>query len=169
MSRFSRMRPIHRIKHVVDSQAAIPVNTKTTITLISASDTPDLASVTQVETGATVSAIFLSVEAVASESSTTATPNIYVIIYKNPGANLVIPNGNIIGSSDNKRFVIHQEMVMINAVDGGSPRNLFKGVIKIPRGYQRFGPGDILQLQYFIPSTGVAVNACLQCHYKEFR
>ncbi len=165
----SSMRPIHRIKHVVDIQTAIPVNVKIENNLIATVDAPVISSVTQVETGSRVNGIFLTVEAVASETSTTATPNLYLAVYKNPGNNLTFPNANAVGTDDNKRFVIHQEMVMINALDGGSPRNVFKGVIVIPKHLQRMGPFDTLELQLFIPSTGVAINACAQCHYKEFR
>jgi len=165
------MRPvIHRIKHVVDLQTAIPVNTQIPNTVIKASDTPDLASVTEVETGAKVSSFFCTVECVASETSTTATPNIYMMFVKNPGGiYATFPNANAVGSSNKKRFVIHQEMVMINPLDGGNPRNIFKGVIKIPKGYQRMAPDDELEMHVFIPSTGVAVNLCAQFHYKEFR
>lgn len=169
VARFSSLRPIHRLKHVVDIQTAVPVNTQVTNTLIVAKDAPVLAQTPEVETGSKVNAIFLTVEVVASETSTTATPNLYLIVFKNPGNTFSMLDGNKIGTSDLKRFVIHQEMVMINALDGGSPRNAFKGVIMIPRGYRRFGPDDTLRLQLFIPSTGIAVNACAQCHYKEFR
>ncbi len=165
----SNLRPINRIKHVVDFQTAVPVNVQITQAIISAKDAPVLASPAQVVTGSKVNGFFCTVEAVASESSTTATPNLYLIFYKNPGGNLTFPNGNAVGSDDNKKFVIHQEMVMINAVDGGSPRNIFKGVIKIPRHLQRMGPNDKVEAQLFIPSTGVAINACSQYHYKEFR
>ncbi len=163
------MRPINRIKHVVDTQSAIPVNTQIEVVLADATDTPTLAQKEEVETGSTINGMFITVEGVASETSTTATPNVYIIIYKNPGNNVVIPNGNAVGVSDNKRFVIHQEMVMINPVDGGNPRNLFKGVVVIPKSYRRMAPDDRIGLQIFVPSTGVALNACVQCHYKEFR
>ena len=92
-----------------------------------------------------------------------------MMIYKNPGGNLVFPNANAVGSNDNKRFVIHQEMVMINPVDGGQPRNVFKGVIVIPKHLRRFGPGDELDIQLFTPSTGSTFNSCGLIHYKEFR
>jgi len=163
------LRPVHRIKHVVDIQTAVPVNVQVVNDLIKTVDAPVISSRNEVETGCTVNGIFLTVEAVASETSTTATPNLYMMIMKNTGNNLTFPDGNDVGGDDNKRFVIHQEMVMINALDGGSPRNVFKGVIVIPRGYRRFGPFDTLEMQLFIPSTGVAINACAQCHYKEFR
>ncbi len=167
--RHSSLRPVHRIKHVVDVQVAVPVNTKVEQFLILAVDDPSLGTTVEVETGSTVNGFFISVEAVASESSTTATPNLYLAIYKNVGGNLTFPNANAVGSNDNKRFVIHQEMVMINAVDGGTPRNVFKGVIVIPKGMRRFGPNDQLLMQLFTPSTGVAVNACAQMHFKEFK
>ncbi len=163
------MRPIHRIKHVVDFQTAVPANTQIDQVIVSASDTPDLGSQAEVETGATVNSIYITTEVVASETSTTDTPNFYWIMFKNPGNNLTMPNGNAVGTNDNKRYVIHQEMVMLQPVDGGVPRNVFKGVISIPRGFRRMGPGDRIEVQLFIPSTGTAVNACTQAHYKEFR
>ncbi len=113
--------------------------------------------------------MFLTVECVASESSTTATPNMYLAIWKNLGGNITIGDLNLIGGTDMKNLVIHQEMVMINAVDGGVPRNLFKGVIVIPRGMRRMAPNDIWNLSVWCPTTGVATNVCAQAHYKEFR
>ncbi len=89
------------------------------------------------------------------------------MIAKNPGNNLTFPNPNIVGSDDNKRFVIHQEMVMLQQVNNSNPRTLFNGVIAIPRGYRRMGPNDRLIANIFSP--GVNLNICLQCHYKEFR
>ncbi len=169
VARGMRLRPVNRIKHVVDSQTAVPVNTQINILLARGVDAPTLATTDQVQTGCTINGVFLTVEAVASETSTTATPNVYVMIFKNPGNNVTFPNGNAVGSSDAKRFVFHQEMLMINPLDGGNPRNLFKGVIKLPPRFKRFGPDDRLFVQIFIPSTGVAINACVQCHYKEFR
>ncbi len=170
MARFrASMRPINRIKHVVDFQTAVPLNTKIEQVLVAAKDNPVLGIQNDVAIGCTINGIYITTEVVASETSTTATPNLYWILFKNPGNNLTLPNGNAVGTSDNKKFVIHQEMIMLNPLDGGNPRNVFKGVIKIPKGYRRFGPEDRLNIQLFIPSTGVAVNACTQAHYKEFR
>ncbi len=93
----------------------------------------------------------------------------YMAVLKNPGNNLVnIPKPNGVGVSDNKRFFIHQEMIMMNGDAGnGQPRVLFNGVIKIPKGMIRNGPNDKLQLQLFTPT--VLSDWCVQCHYKEFR
>ncbi len=158
------IRPVHRIKHVVDNQGGLVALTDTGVTLIKAVDAPVLANVTEVETGSKVNGIYLKVEAYAT--STAALANLYMIVYKNPGANITSPQPNAVGSDDNKRFVIHQEMVMMEKNTTGNPRTLFNGVIVIPRGYRRFAPNDQLIVTL---RAGVTSDYCLQCHYKEFR
>ncbi len=165
----SALRPIQRIKHVIDFQVDLPVNLKVENQIALAVDTPTLGSVSSVATGSKINGFFITVESAPNETSTTAIPNIYVTIWKNPGGNLSMSGGNAIGTDDNKRYVIHQEMAMLNAVDGGTPRNIFKGVVVVPKGMRRMGPNDRWNVQYFIPSTGIAAHVCMQVHYKEFR
>ncbi len=159
------LRPVNRIKHVVDAQGAIAAAGGTNVILILASDTPDLATTNEVQTGSTVNGIYLKIEAYATTAAALA--NMYAIIFKNPGGNISNPIPNAVGSNDDKRYVIHQEMVMFQKVAPSNPRTLFNGVIVIPRGYKRFGPNDSLILRMTVP--GVAVDFCVQCHYKEFR
>ncbi len=159
------LRPVNRIKHVKDFQSAVAAGAQENSNLIIASDTPDLATTNEVETGSTVNAIYLKVEAVATSSA--ALPNFYIAIMKNPGGNITAPAPNVVGSSDNKRFVIHQEMIMFQQQTNSNPRTVFNGVIVIPRGYRRFAPNDLLQILVLAP--GVSVSYCVQCHYKEFR
>ncbi len=172
MARFRSMalRPVHRIKHVVDSQFATTVGTQVNVTLIFSVDAPVLANPTEVETGSKVNGIYLKCE--FSATSSAALANLYMIVTKNPGNNITVPTANAIGISNDKRFVIHQEMVMLQKEPtadalGGNPRTLFNGVIVIPRGYRRFGPNDTLVVSFLTP--GVTTDGCLQCHYKEFR
>ncbi len=165
--KFNRMalRPINRIKHVVDIQNAIAAAATNTENLIITTDTPTLANTKGVETGSKVNGIYLKVEAYATSSAALA--NFYIIIVKNPGGNITNPSPNSVGSNDNKRFVIHQEMVMFQKVTPSNPRTVFNGVIAIPRGYRRFAPNDELNL--ILESPGVSADYCIQCHYKEFR
>ncbi len=167
-ARFRRglnLRPINRIKHVVDNQGATAVAGSFEVALADATDTPTLGVVSSVETGCTINAIYLNVEAYGTSAG--ALSNIYMMIFKNPGNNLTFPNPNVIGSSDNKKYVIHQEMKMLQKTVDGIPRTIFNGVIVIPRGYRRFGPDDSLRIKIFTPGT--SSDLCLQCHYKEFR
>ncbi len=162
------MRPIHRIKHVVDTSATINAASQLNFALIRAKDAPVLANTTEVETGAKVNGIYLKIEVASNEAfDSGAIPNVYLIIMKNPGDNLTTPTANAVGASDDKRYVIHQEMVMIQNAIGGNSRILFNGVIAIPKGYRRFGPNDVLSFGILSPALNIAL--CVQCHFKEFR
>ncbi len=166
--RFSQrqsLRPVNRIKHVVDKQAGVALGVDNVTNLIFAVDAPIKANREEVQTGCTVNGIYLKVEINATTSA--ALSNAYMLIFKNPGGSLTSPVPNLVGGNDNKRYVIHQEMVMLQQVDNSNPRTLFNGVVAIPRGYRRMGPDDRLELHVFSP--GVILNLCLQCHYKEFR
>ncbi len=163
--RGSALRPVHRIKHVVDKQAGVILGTADLTNLILAKDAPVLANTNEVETGSKVNGIYLNIEAYATTAAALA--NIYISILKNPGQVLPLINPNTVGSSDDKRYVIHQEMKMLEQSVNGNPRTIFNGVIVIPRGYRRFGPNDALLLTLLAP--GVNISYCVQCHYKEFR
>ncbi len=170
VARFNRgmnLRPVNRIKHVVDFQGGIASGAGLTVNLISATDTPVLADTDGVETGSKVNAIYLLIEVTRVGTTSDVLPNVYMYVAKNPGGNLTLPEANVVGSNDNKRFVIHQEMVMLQGTNAGNPRTLFKGVIKLPRGYRRQGPNDLLVMRVHTP--GVGISLCVQCHYKEFR
>ncbi len=156
---------INRIKHVVDSQQGVVLNVIGFVTLVQSTDTPTRAQTDECETGSKVNGIYLRVEAYATTAGALA--NIYMLVGKAPGTNITLPNPNVVGASDNKRFVIHQEMVMLEQSVNGNPRTLFNGVIVVPRGYRRNGPDDRLTLFTFAP--GVNTSVCVQCHYKEFR
>ncbi len=161
----SALRPVHRIKHVVDLQFGAVAGTAVRTTLITGVDAPVIGSTSQVETGSKINGIFLVVEAYARTAGALA--NAYLAVYKNQSGLVPAQNPNIIGSSTNKKFYIHQEMVMLQRVVNGNPRTLFKGVIAIPRHFRRFAVSDSLIVSVFSP--GVDLDVCLQCHYKEFR
>ncbi len=161
------LRPVNRIKHVVDRQSALTAGSGENTVLLNTVDTPTLADTDGVETGSKVNGFFLVVEVTRTGTTSDVLANVYMYVGKNPGGNLALPEANVVGVSDNKKYIIHQEMVMLQGFNAGNPRTLFKGVIKIPKGYVRNGPNDQIVLRVFSP--GVAINYCVQCHYKEFR
>ncbi len=161
------MMPINRIKHVVDSSATLTAASVLPIRIVLAKDAPVLANVTEVVTGSKVYGFYLRVEVGVKDIAAGVISNCYLMVSKNPGGNLTMPAPNSVGSNDNKKYIIHQEMVMLNNVSGGNPRTIFNGVIKIPKGYSRFGPNDTLDVSILAPAVNTVV--CLQAHYKEFR
>ncbi len=162
------LRPVNRIKHVVDVQAGVLLGVQLNTAIATTTDTPTLIVTDSVETGSKINGFYIKAE--VSASSGIALANVYFMLFKNVGGNLGTPVANTVGGSDNKRYVIHQEMIMLQRFDADvapNPRVLFNGVIAIPRGYRRNGPNDIWQLGVFSP--GANIDLCLQVHYKEFR
>ncbi len=159
------LRPVNRIKHVVDFQGGVLLGITQVINLAITRDAPVISIPAEVETGSKINGIYLKVEVYGTTSG--ALSNVYMAVGKNPGNNLTLPAPNVVGTSDNKKYIIHQEMVMLQKQTNSNPRTLFNGVIAIPRGYRRNGPSDIISLQILAP--GVNIDLCVQCHYKEFR
>ncbi len=167
------LRPVNSLKHVVDSNGAITAALQSVTDVVNTVDNPTATgSTNQVNIGSKVSAIYLRVEVIGKDSAG-GVDNIYMYVYKNPGANLGLPPADSIGSNDNRRYVIHQEMMMLDfkGTTSGFPRTLFKGVIVIPRGYRRMGVNDKLQvvLQHRVGEVTQLTEFCLQCIYKEFQ
>ncbi len=163
------LRPVNRIKHVVDSSATIAANANGNFAIALATDTPTLAATANVETGCKINGFYIRVEAASNEAiDLGAIPNFYFLVWKNVGGNLSDPLPNAVGANDNKRYVIHQEMTMIeNKGQGSNARTVFNGVIVVPKGMRRMGPNDEWQVQVLCPALNTAV--CFQAHYKEFR
>ncbi len=91
------------------------------------------------------------------------------MVFKNPAGGVAVPSANIIGISEFKKFVIHQEMVMLSDAADSIPSQMFKGVILLPRHMRRMAIGDELKVAFFSPGAGNTRDACVQCIYKEFR
>ncbi len=167
-----RIRPVRSLKHVVDVATSVVLAVQTVVPVIEAAQDPSLASPTQTEQGITVNAIYLRVEVLAT-GTYAGVPRVYMAVMKDPGSGLSVPNANSVGTSNNKKQIIHQEMLMIANGSGaeGFPRTIFQGVIRIPPRMKRFGFSDrlIVLLQNGTGETSGIANVCVQCIYKEFR
>ncbi len=163
------IRPVQRIKHVVDNSSTVSQNVATVITLALATDTPVLAQEEQCITGSIINGFYIRMEVASNEAiDLGAIPNIYMYVWKNTGGNLTGPNPNNTGSSDNKKFIIHQEMSMIeNKGQGSNARTLFNGVVVVPKGMRRMGPNDTWEIRFIC--VALATVVCVQSHWKEFR
>ncbi len=168
--RFQRgnpLQPVNRIKHVVDIQGALAAGASITESITTSLDNPVQANTKDVQNGSKINGIFLIVEVSRTGTTSDVLANVYFYFFKNIGNNLTLPAANAVGPDDNKRYVIHQEMVMLQGNNASNPRTLFKGVIAFPRGYRRNGPQDRWQIRLTTP--GVNINYCIQAHFKEFR
>ncbi len=167
-SRGMALRPVNRIKHVVDFSGTLAKGVQFNLPIVQATDTPTLADTDGVETGAKVNGVYIHLEVASNDPFDAGViPNFFFELVKNPGGNITLPSPAAVGGNDNKRFVIHQEMVMLNNLQGGNPRVVFNGVIVIPKGYRRFAPNDQLSIGIICPALDIVF--CWQTHYKEFR
>ncbi len=166
--RMSNLRPINSLKHVVDTSFTMAANTQVDTQVMDAVPQPTITTPRQTTIASKISSMYLRVEAAVDIRIAGAIPNFYMIVFKNPGTNFTVPNAASVGTSDIKRFVIHQEMVMLdNSTDAPNPRTIFNGVIKIPRGFQRQGNDDSLQVGVLCPS--LTSKVCIQCIFKEYK
>ncbi len=166
-----RLRPVKSLKHIVDVATSTVTATVSVIPVIEVVASPSIASPTQVNEGSTIGSIFLRVEVLATNAFSSV-PRVYMIVFKNPGNNLTVGSPNGYGIDDTKRYVIHQEMVMVgNGAQTAFPRTLFKGVIRIPPRLKRFGYNDklILAFQNGAGESSGITNVCIQCIYKEYQ
>ena len=178
MPRFNRalaLRPINQLKHVVDTSGVTSLALPSTTELAVQVDLPSTTAVNQVHVGSAVKAIFLNVQ-INGSIIYSGIPRVYFLVYKNPGNQVPVPDPSNIGISPRRKFVIHQEMMMVDPVGPAAsspssfPRTMFKGVILIPKRYQRFGDGDKLTfvIQNALGETNGQTDWCVQCIYKEF-
>lgn len=170
MARITKyLHPVNTLKHVFDEQGGILAATRIVTNLVKGVDAPIIASnPEQVAIGSHVRSLFLNIQ--VSTTSTGALANVYMIIYGNPGTNVLagqIPDANVVGNSDFRKQIFHQEMIMGEKNTTANPRTLFKGVLKIPRKFQRIGASDVITVQLFSP--GATWDYCLQCIYKEIK
>ncbi len=166
------IRPVQSVKHIVDVASSTVLAVLTAIPIIDQQIEPGVGNPTAVHIGSTVNAIYLRVEIVANNQFS-GVPRIYMSVFKNPGANLINPNPNGTGILDTRKFVIHQEMIMMAGTLSGTPnfpRTLFQGVIRIPPRLKRFGFNDrlLVLLQNGTGETTGIANVCVQAIYKEF-
>ncbi len=174
--RQSTLRPVNSLKHIVDASGVVSAGTKVTVDLSLAQEIKTAAQSNRVHAGAKISSLFLSVE-LSGSNAYGGVARVYMAIAKNPGNNLTLPNLDSIGVSDNRKFFIHQEMIMLTrqATSGAGgdwrfPRTIFHGVIRIPRQYQRQGLNDTIQmfLQNANAEATGSADWCVQCIYKEY-
>jgi len=167
------IRPVSSLKHVIDTSGVVIAGANAVTDLAIQNDTPSTGLSNEVHTGSHIKAFFLNVQ-VAGAVNYGGVPRVYFYIYKDPSSEIIAPPVDAIGASTRRKFVIHQEMMMVSAQDPVAtvtfPRTMFKGVVMLPKRYQRFGDAD--RLRFVIGnSTGEATGStrwCIQCIYKEF-
>ncbi len=121
-----------------------------------------------VEEGAIVKAVF--VELWLGNASATIVGSYQCILVKNPGGSSTPTATNMAALHDfvNKKNILLYSQAILPPTDGGQIA-VIRGWIKIPKGKQRFGLGDTLELAVRNSNlTAIDVNICGGATYKEY-
>ncbi len=170
------LRPINSVKHIVESSTILAAGVNTILDNITLGvDTYSLASTDGCPTGSRVSSFYLSVFVIAEGGEIASeVPLVDWYIIKNNGntfgttfGTTTHPTPGTTGTHINKRFIIHTEKGLAGGGDvslAGVPM-IFKGVIRIPKGMQRIGQDDKMEL---VARANFNSKICWQAIYKHY-
>ncbi len=155
-------------KHVVQiSQSTVAQAAAVSTNLVTAQEAT-AAGPTGVEEGAIVKACY--VEYWVSQDSASVVGSYTVILNKDPGGNANISGADMaaLHDWDNKKNILFTAQGLLTPNDGGQVPVL-RGWYKIPKGKQRFGLGDELNVVIRNNNaTAVDINFCGLAVYKEY-
>ncbi len=151
---------IRSTKEIVDGVfISVGAGVTTTVTLVASVNTY-LGTAGTAPIGSKVFGIYLFVDIQPDSSA----GNIDWYVWKgNPSLIASMPLPGSTGADANRRFILHEEKgtPVIRSV-GGVPAQ-FKGVIAIPKGRQRMGEGDVLQI---LLRGSSSYTACIKSVWK---
>ncbi len=159
------LRPIDSMKNVVMGTIGL-TTTLQQLKLVVAVDNPVNTAQSEIQRGATLKAIWLSLD-FCGLAGTGVLQRTSVYLAKNPGDNLTFPDAFAVGSSNEKKFVFKQWTQMTMRNQDGNPPYHWEGWVKIPKRYQRFGADDVLAI--FAECDSVTGHLSVQAIYKWYR
>ncbi len=161
------MRPlIHSTKHIVQFPFdEIGTGTRQNILLAQATESTVANAATEVEEGATIKAVF--VELWLQNDGTNGTS--IVTLTKDPlnGSGPTFTEMAALFTFVNKKNILYTHEGLTNNESVGNPVNIMSRWFKIPKGKQRFGLGDKLNLNISNTSSG-NLHRCGMSIYKEY-
>lgn len=156
---------VNSTKNIVSNLDALTAGTDFTRPYVNATDTPTIGVVNSVRRGCVIKAIWLEfwVSGIV-ETAVGVSTAIEINLMKNPGSNFTPPTPGTEGSSNEKKFIFKSWKGLIGTRTDGYLAYSWKGWVRIPKRYQRFGQDDLLQITLL--STGVDAIFCNKAIYK---
>ncbi len=156
--------PITSAKHVVQTSVqTVAFGARLNIDVAKVVDTPDAAIAVEVHAGSVIKAVYVEYwvnGTDANQSSCTA------IVTKVPaGASITAGDLQALQAYLNKKNVLHTFQGLIGD-SNSNPIPVIRQWIKIPKGKQRFGTGDVFVVSFLGLTADISV--CGFCIYKEY-
>ncbi len=174
--RMGGLRPINTTKHIIDVSGILASGTNTVLaSVITGTDNPVLSNADDVQAGSKITSAFFELFFIAEGGElANEVPLVDWYVIKVPGntwttfGGVALPTPGGTGTHVNKRHILHEEKGLTGGGDvslAGIPM-VFKGVIRIPRGRQRWGQLDSLKI---IARANFATKFCIKVIYKEIK
>ncbi len=168
MARFRRalaIRPVNSTKNIIDTEGALVATTNSVTDVAVGVEVQNYSSTSnEVPRGGRVTSFYYSVFVFANnEASSDNVVDMYW--WKNVGGVSTLPTAGNTGTSDLKRFIIHEEKGLAGDLGNGGLPMVVKGVIKVPPSKQKFGLNDKLQL---VINSNINGKFCAKQIYKVF-
>ncbi len=153
---------IDSVKNIENAVDGVTAATKLVKVIVNAKDSPVTTVTNEVKRGSRIFRIWLEFWYYGlSAANTNDIVDIYIM--KNPGTNLTSPNPGTTGSSNEKKFIFKTWKGLAGNKSLGGQPYAWKGWVKIPKGYQRMGTDDRIELVLISPTTG---SFCHNAIYK---
>jgi len=163
------LRPVNSIKHVIDSEGVTTGGANSTTPIASAVvvQSAPFAPV-EVVVGSYVRSFFLSIYIIgATGAGMVGTSNWFIAKSRSGQSSGSFPGAGQTGTSDLRNQIFHEEKGVPGSIDGAPM--VFRGVVKVPRIYQRMREGD----EFFIRiRTSDGTNDgqfCIKAIYKSYK
>ncbi len=172
MPRFGRMgyakRPINSIKHVIDVEGVLVAGSDSTSDILVAVDQPTTPfKPGDVMFGSHVSSVFLSIFVIgATGTGIDGSINWYIAKQRDGQLAGAFPTPGNTGVSSVRNQIFHEEKGLSGSADG-TPM-VFKGVVLIPKTFQRIRQGDQMFIRIRINGTADA-TFCIKAIYKSYQ
>ncbi len=162
------IRPVNRIKHVVDSEGVLTGAASSTTDIANAVVTRNAVfNPVEVEVGEQINGVFVSIFNIGA-SGVGANGSINWYVGKRRGGQSLsdFPAAGQTGVSNVRNQIFHEEKGLAGSQDG-TPM-AFKGVIVIPKGMRRMREGDVIFFRFRSTDATNDVNFCLKSIYNSY-
>ncbi len=156
---------IHTTKHIVQMPfSQITTGTAENIFLAVAKNVVDVNTATEVQEGTIIDTIYI--EIWLQNSANDGHQVLILEKLEQNGIGATFAELAALYSYDNKKNILFTHEGLSSNDGVGNPQNILRQWIKIPKGKQRFGLGDVLKLSISNPSSN-SLNRCGFALYKE--
>ncbi len=162
--------PIVTVKHYVHRQNSGLASGNASITVIAAAvaNTALPVNASDIKEGSILKAIYVEWW-IKGKGASDADTQFDFALYKNPGASndMVYADTLNFGAYDNKKNIFFVSQGVIGGVGGGQSVPVIRQWVKIPKGKQRMGLKD--RIDVIVSTTGQSIDFCGIFVYKEYQ